>query len=382
MRLFKAVLLGAALLALPVSVSAADCVPQSVLTWVDNREAVAISPTRWQNVRKSLLEQDGGMPLADMETIYNRRVSRGWAAGHWVPILDAMNCLKDQAAAAAAQAEAEAKAKAEAEAKAQAEAQPAPQVEPAQAEVEPAQEPTADLSQPPASFIYFDDRDEMESGGENWSRYGRRTHNEWIRPNGGTANQTVQAWNKWGPWDDLAPDVQQSIHDSIGLDHDALASGCGGFDSGGLACTALGEDLQAYNLNLNKWSWRGNFTNYTLYPPMAKAWEIADTAPRMVFEYNPSDQYAPWFAYVEYTRTNGQVFSGEHWYGLRFEDGSVKDKNTQDGPGDDGLSATFYRKNDYFPQYSDALPANAFLVGEVRRPKIIGTFKTGTGQGQ
>ena len=145
------------LLVAPVAAQA-DCVPQSVLTWVDNRESVAISPTRWQNVRKSLLGQDGGMSLADMNVIYNRRVSNGWSAGHWEPIIAAMNCLKAEAEAAAqaqaeaeaaaaaqaeaeaaaaqAQAEAEAKAKAEAEAKAQAEEV---QPQPVQAEVEPAQ---------------------------------------------------------------------------------------------------------------------------------------------------------------------------------------------------------------------------------------------------
>ena len=130
------------------NVYADDCVPQSVLTWVDNRESVAISPTRWQNVRKSLLGQDGGMSLADMNVIYNRRVSNGWSAGHWEPIIAAMNCLKAEAEAAAqaeaeaaaaqAQAEAEAKAKAEAEAKAKAQAEEQP-VQPVQAEVEPAQ---------------------------------------------------------------------------------------------------------------------------------------------------------------------------------------------------------------------------------------------------
>ena len=143
------------------NVYAGDCVPQSVLTWVDNRESVAISPTRWQNVRKSLLGQDGGMSLADMNVIYNRRVSNGWSAGHWEPIISAMNCLKAEAEAAAqaqaeaeaaaaaqaeaeaaaaqAQAEAEAKAKAEAEAKAKAQAEEV-QPQPVQAEVEPAQE--------------------------------------------------------------------------------------------------------------------------------------------------------------------------------------------------------------------------------------------------
>ena len=85
------VLLGAAGKAL-----ANDCVPQSVLDWVDQRETSAISPARWQNVRKSLLEQSGGMPLSEMKTIYNRRVSNGWDADHWPPIISAVECLAAQ----------------------------------------------------------------------------------------------------------------------------------------------------------------------------------------------------------------------------------------------------------------------------------------------
>ena len=372
----RLIALAAFSLALP-GMAQAECVSSELIAWVDNREANAISPARWQAVRNSLLERDGGMPVADMQVIYNRRVSNGWSAGHWVPILSAMDCLQEAAAKAAAEAEAKAQAEAEAQQPAPA---PEPQAAPAQAEVEPAQEATADLSQPPASFIYFDDYDEMTSGGESWTKGGRRTHNEWIRPNGGTANESLRAWNEWGPWGDLPPAVQQSIHDSVGLDHAALASGCGGFDSSGLACSPQGENLRQYNLDLQKWTWRGNFTNYTLHPTRKVNWGISDVAPQMVFEYNPSDQYAPWFAYVEYTRTNGQVVSLDYWYGIRFEDGSIRDKQVNDGPGDDGLSATFYRKNDYYPGYADNIPENSFLIGEVRRPKIIGTFVTGTGQ--
>ena len=361
----KKLVMAMALLAVIPSTAKAECTSQDLLAWVDRRESIAISPTRWQNVRKSLLGQEGGMSLDAMQVIYDRRVSRGWSAGHWVPILNAMNCLKDQAEQAVV---------------AEVEAQPAPQAAPAQAEVEPAQEPTADLSQPPASFVYFDDKDEIESGGETWTKGGRRTHNEWIRPNGGTANESLLAWNEWGPWDDLPADVQQSIHDSVGLDHSTLASGCGGFNSGGLACTPQGENLRQYNLDLQKWTWRGDFTNYTLHPTRKVDWGFADVAPQMVFEYNPSDKYAPWFAYVEYTRANGQVVSLDHWYGIQFENGSIRDKRANDGPGDDGLSATFYRKNDYYSGYADNIPENSFLIGEVRRPKIIGTFVTGTGQ--
>ena len=363
MTILKRTIAAAVLAALP-ALAQADCVPQSVLTWVDNREAVAISPTRWQNVRKTLLGQDGGMSLASMETIYNRRVSNGWAAGHWVPIIAAVKCLQ---APPPAPAQAE-------------EPEPVP-VAPVQAEVTPAQEPTADLSQPPASFVYFDDKDEMESGGESWSRYGRRTHNEWIRPDGATANQTVQAWNQWGPWDNLSVEVRQSIHDSVGVDHVTLTAGCGGFNATGLACTPLGENLRQYNLDLQKWTWRGDFTNYTLHPVMKSHWEVGDTAPQMVFSYDPDQsQYSRWNVYVEYTKTDGSKFSADQWYGVSFVDGAVRDRNTQDGPGYDGLVAQFYRKNDYFAGYADNIPENSFLVGEVRRPKIIGTFMTGTGQ--
>ena len=363
MRCINRIITAVVLAALP-AFAQADCVPQSVLTWVDNREAVAISPTRWQNVRKTLLGQDGGMSLAGMETIYNRRVSNGWAAGHWVPIIAAVKCLQ---APPPAPAQAE-------------EPDPVP-VAPVQAEVTPAQEPTADLSQPPASFVYFDDRDEMESGGEKWTSYGHRLHNEWIRPNGTTANQSVLAWNDWGPWDDLAVEVRQSIHDSVGLNHATLAGSCGGFNATGLACTPQGENIRQYNLDLQKWTWRGDFTNYTLHPTRKVSWDLDGGTPQMVFEYDPDQsQYSRWFAYVEYTRSDGRKFSADHWYGLSFVDGSVRDRSTQDGLGNDGLSATFYRKNDYFSGYADNIPENSFLVGEVRRPKIIGTFMTGTGQ--
>ena len=368
MTIKKLIIATAALVALP-ALAQADCVPQSVLTWVDNREAVAISPTRWQNVRKTLLGQDGGMSLAGMETIYNRRVSNGWAAGHWVPIIAAVKCLQAPPEVVAAE-----------------EPETVPLLSP-QSETQPvsapapAQEPTVDLSQPPASFVYFDDKDEMESGGESWSRYGRRLHHEWIRPGGATANQPVQAWNKWGPWDDLSVEVRQSIHDSVGLDHVALTSGCGGFNATGLACTPLGENLQQYGLNSQKWTWRGDFVEYTIYPGMKEHWEVGDTAPQMVFQYDPDQsQYSRWGVYVEYTKTDGAKFSADQWYGVSFENGAVRDRNTRDGPGSDGLVAQFYRKNDYFSGYADNIPENSFLVGEVRRPNIIGTFKTGTGQ--
>ena len=87
----------AALVAIPSAAQAGTCVPQSVLTWLDQRESTAISPTRWQNVRKSLLGQDGGMSLDEMKVIYNRRVANGWEASHWVPIMNAMTCLENQA---------------------------------------------------------------------------------------------------------------------------------------------------------------------------------------------------------------------------------------------------------------------------------------------
>ena len=369
---------------------APDCVPQSVLSWVDHRETVAISPTRWQNVRKTLLGWDDGMSLADMEVIYNRRVRNGWEAGHWVPIIAAVKCLQAPPPVPVNTESAQDDGQPQPLTATQEPADDPPQtadVMPTQDDSQQpptptqAEEPAADLSQPPATFVYFDDKDEMESGGESWSRYGRRLHHEWIRPDGATANQAVQAWNKWGPWDDLSVEVRQSIHDSVGLDHVALTSGCGGFNATGLACTPLGENLQQHSLDLNKWTWRGDFVEYTIHPVMKDHWEVGDTAPQMVFKYDPDQShYSRWNVYVEYTRNNGLKFSADQWYGVSFVDGAVRDRNARDGPGNDGLVAQFYRKNDYFQGYPDNLPANSFLVGEVRRPNIIGTFMTGTGQ--
>ena len=93
-RAIIAAAITAAFVSIATQVPAAECVPQSVLTWVDNREATAISPTRWQNVRKTLLEQDGGMSLEEMETIYNRRLANNWDASHWPPIINAVKCLQ------------------------------------------------------------------------------------------------------------------------------------------------------------------------------------------------------------------------------------------------------------------------------------------------
>ena len=235
----------AVLLVIGAKVTAAECVPQSVLTWVDNREAVAISPTRWQNVRKTLLGQDDGMSLADMQTIYDRRVRNGWSAGHWVPILDAVKCLQ------------------------------APKPAPLQAEVEeqpvqdtqPVQETTTDLSQPPVSFVYFDDKEEMESGGERWTQSGYREHGEWIRPNGATVEKRVRAWNKWGPWDDLPSDVRQGIHDSVGLDWPQLAS-----DTYGANHAREWDSTPDFGGTTGGYRWSGNFNRYDV---CIRAWRTA-----------------------------------------------------------------------------------------------------------
>ena len=360
------------LIALP-GMARAECVSSELLAWVDNREANAISPARWQAVRNSLLGQDGGMPLADMQVIYNRRVSNGWAAGHWVPILSAMDCLEEAE-------EEEAKAQAEAEAQ-QPAPEPEPQAAPAQAEVQPVQdatpvqESTDDLSQPPASFIFFDDYEEMESGGEKWTQGGRRTHNEWIRPNGGTTNESHRAWNKWGPWDDLSADVRQGIHDSVGLDWVQLATDT--YDSRRARQWETTPDFSTGRGGRYRWS--GNFTHYVLHPGMAKAWSIADLPPKMVFEYNPGDRYAPWFAYVEYTRLDGRQFSADHWYGVKFDGGAIR---ATGNTGYDGLSAQWFSISPFHGDDYEDTPANMYLVGEVRRPKIIGTFVTDSGRSQ
>ena len=168
--------------------NAESCVSDSLLGWVDNREANAISPTRWQSVRETLLGNDGGMSLGDMEVIYNRRVSNGWSAGHWVPIISAVKCLQA----------------------------PPPEVAELPDMGETNTSPittTADISQPPADFFYFDDHDEMTSWGDVWTKQGRRLHHVWQRPDGEETQQPMYAWNEWGPWDDLPEATRVAIHE-------------------------------------------------------------------------------------------------------------------------------------------------------------------------
>ena len=311
--------------------ASAECVSDSLFAWVDHRESVAISPTRWQNVRTTLLGEDGGMSLGEMETIYDRRVRNGWSAGHWVPIIDAVKCL-----------------------------QAPPPVETVENERDapPVEIPAdVDISQPPADFVYFDDYDEMTSGGDAWGKSGRRLHHTWQRPNGEEVNQPLYAWNKWGPWNSLPKETRLAIHD---------------LPTVGDMLTDLGvDDVAPMSRNpaiRGHMSWEGPITG-VLYPSSDE--QLKD--PTMVFRFDPDRQVSGYFllqAGVRYTyRQTGREAELDTWDALFFRNGEVRDWNPKDGPGDDGLHAEFYGTDDA-----------SFLAGTVRRPRIIGTFVTETGQ--
>ena len=361
-------ILATAILAMAVvNVSAGDCVSQSVLTWVDNREANAISPTRWQNVRKTLLGQDGGMSLDAMEVIYNRRVSNGWAAGHWVPIIAAVKCLQTVVE------------EVEEVQPVQAEAPPAP----AKAEPEPAQEsPAVDVSSPPAAFANFDKtikdaidikiKKRMQVDGK-W---------QWVEVPG---KDDLYAWNKWGPWDNLPEDVRKGIHGSVGQDWDALAEGTYGPSHSRIwRGNPDMETEQARRVATSgAWTWKGNFTNYVLHPNVDKHWDVKGAPPQMLFRFTyDRPDYDSWYAAVVYTKADGSTFHGDTWVGLDFVDGAVRTKNKSSGEGNDGLSAQFYTHSPFKGDHTEDDPFSLYLVGEVRRPKIIGTFITGTGSGR
>ena len=306
----------ATLMALLPGFAQAECVPQSVLTWVDQRESVAISPTRWQNVRKTLLGQDDGMSLAEMETIYNRRVANNWAAGHWTPIIAAVKCLEAEAPQAL------------------------------QGDSMTAREETVDYSAPPPGFAYFD----SEANG-------------------------VYAWKKWGPWADLDLEVRKDIHNSVDLDWGDLAE-----ETYGSTKSRIWNTNPQFPDTTTLWTWRGDFVEYVLYPSVEKHWNLHGAAPQMVFEYNPSARNE-WLAYIEYTRDNGSTVAADYWYGVRFENGAIVDSWAGEGKGVDGLTAQFYTAEPTAGNAAEDDPDSLYLVGEVRRAKIIGTFVTGVGSG-
>ena len=323
----------------PATVPAMECVSDSVLAWVDNREANAISPARWRAVRETLMGDPGGMSLEDMEVIYNRRVSNGWAAGHWVPIINAVKCLQTVV-------------------------EEAEEVQPVQAEaslpdtgdVQTRQSSSdVDISQPPADFVYFDDYEEMTSGGERWTKKGRRAHSEWIRPDGkNVVTDTTQAWNKWGPWELLPEDTRLAIHQIPSVPDMLMEQGL--------------EDapMMASNPVLKgKVTWEGPIDG--VISPGSQ--HLKD--PVMVFRYDIGSYFLSKFsAAVRYTsRNTGRAFEYDRWSSVPFKDGKIPDSTSNDGPGYDGLTAQFYGDDN-----------SNFLAGTVRRPRIIGTFVTGTGK--
>ena len=341
----------------------AECVSQSLLTWVDNREANAISPARWQAVRNSLLERDGGMPLADMQVIYDRRVANGWSAGHWVPILGAMNCLA-QAKADTETAKSEPQQPlppADEPQAAPAEAEPAP----AQAEVEPAQEPEVDVSQPPADFNYFNTtiKDAIPI------KIKKRMHvdGEWVW---GEVDGTddIRAWNKWGPWARLSEEVRKGIHAVSDKSWATLANE---------AYPGQGFYIGDTPPMGNSYRWQGDFKTYELHPNIVET----HRDPRMVIEFNARS--GEWIAAVDYEYKRdgswGQRYYGDTWEGLDWRDGFLHDPEPQDGLGYDGLRAGFFSVvNQPSPWLRKA--TDSYIVGDVRRPKIIGSFVTETGK--
>ena len=342
MRHINRIIAAVVLAALP-ALAQADCVPQSVLTWVDNREAVAISPTRWQNVRKTLLGQDGGMSLDDMLVIYNRRVNNGWSVAHWMPILSAVTCL---------QAEQE-------KAKAQAEEAPQPVL------AEPAQEPEVDVSQPPDDFNYFNTT--IKDAIPIKIKRRMQVDGEWVW---GEVDGTddIRAWNKWGPWAQLSEEVRKGIHEVSDKSWATLANE---------AYPGQGFYIGDTPPMGNSYRWQGDFKTYELHP------NVVDTHrdPRMVLEFNARS--GEWVAAVDYEYKRdgswGQRYYGDTWEGLEWRNGFLHDPEPQDGHGYDGLRAGFFSVvNQPSPWLRKA--TDSYIVGDVRRPKIIGSFVTDTGQ--
>ena len=326
--MFKKTLVALTVSAAVSNVSASECVPQSLHAWLDHRESIAISPTRWQNVRKSLLEQDGGMSFDDMMVIYNRRVSNGWGVGHWMPIINAMTCLQ-------------------AEQTAQAEAVRA-------AEEDPYAEPPEQLRNfdtTIADVIPIKIKKRMQVDGQ------------WVW---GTVDGTddLRAWNKWGQWDQLSAEDRKGIHTVFEKSWMELGREVHGIGKDNY----IGDTPPAGN----SYRWRGDFTDYVLHK------NIRDTHsdPQMVIEWNA--RAGDWTAYVDYQLHNGR-FALDTWESIEFKDGMVHDPEVTDGPGNDGLQAAFFSTvNQPKPWLRKA--TDSYIIGNVHRPKIIGSFVTETGK--
>ena len=436
-----AVILAATVIATPPA-SSAECVPQSVLTWVDNREAVAISPTRWQNVRKSLLEQDGGMSLDAMQVIYDRRVSNGWSAGHWVPILAAMNCL--------AQAKADTE---KAQSEPQQPSQPAdePQAAPVQAEVEPAQEPMKIRFELPPE----DDTDaanydfivhnvpgttrpykikQVHRGTVNndwfksWQAHqspGAVEPNEafkqWAANHSTSIGEGMDKWNKWGPWNSMSAFTQSWIEGTLGrglASWDGVLEGAFGAGYSEQAAPPVGNP----NIAGGKAHWSGAFSRYQVHPDSLAAgyglervsdgnggFENRAATPTMVFETTFGSDRNPgkFNAYIDWpiaassrtgylkgwtptgagsadTLTTSWHHDGERWWKTTFTNTDCRCDTWQgisfsDGTFDDGeLSAKFYKTD--ANSVAEFRRDNSAIAGHVRRAKIIGEFTTGEGK--
>ena len=318
----------------------AECVSQSLLAWVDNREANAISPVRWQAVRNSLLERDGGMPLADMQVIYDRRVANGWSAGHWVPILSAMECLAAQPEPEPEQAE-EQPAQA---APAQAEAEPAPQPAPAQAEAEPAQEPLkirfelppdddADAANydfivhnvPGTTRPYKIRRTHRGTVNDDWFKSWQahqspgavepnEAFKQWAADYSTSIAEGMEKWHKWGPWASMSAFDQSWIEGTLGR---SLASWDGVLE----AAFGAGYEEQGaapygnHRIAGGKAHWSATMSRYKVHPDSLAAgyglervsdgnggFENQAAAPTMVFEttFGTDDRPGTFNAFIDW----------------------------------------------------------------------------------
>ena len=75
---------------------AADCYSDSLMAYVDSRiPSGNQTERRWERIKMALLEQDGGMELAEAERILEARRSRGLFLEHMDEVVDAIKCLDE-----------------------------------------------------------------------------------------------------------------------------------------------------------------------------------------------------------------------------------------------------------------------------------------------
>ena len=75
---------------------AADCYSDGLMAYVDSRiPSGNQTERRWERIKAALLEQDGGMELAEAERILEARRSRGLFLEHMDEVVEAIKCLDE-----------------------------------------------------------------------------------------------------------------------------------------------------------------------------------------------------------------------------------------------------------------------------------------------